>query len=83
MEKEIKELEEKLKDLKKQETLEENRKSIPFADLAEIGQSLKVSDEAMLKYEQLFTDFALNKINQIEERKNLKKKKFVIKIGWE
>ncbi len=79
----IQELKKEIERLEKEEKLEENRKHIPYAELAKIGYSLQVPQEARLQYVELFTDFALNKINQIEERKNLKRKKFIIKIGWE
>lgn len=79
----IKELKKEIEELEKKEKLENNRKYIPYSELAEIGQSLKVPDKTRLRYEELFTNFALDKIYDIRKELNLSKKKFIIKIGFE
>lgn len=86
----IKQLKEEIARLEKEEKLAKERESIPFMELAKIGQSLNVPEEARIKYEELFTDFALRKIDLLKEQYATqkeqyatKKKKFIIKIGWE
>jgi hypothetical protein len=87
MDKQIKELEEQLKILKEKRDLEILFKGtdISYMKLAEIGQSFKVPDEARLRYEQLFKEFVSVDLDNLRKaiEKQLKKKKFIIKIGWE
>jgi len=79
----IEQLKKEIEELEKKERLDKERANIPFAQLAEIGQSLKVSEEARLKYEELFKDFVDNKLSILYKEMNIRRKKFIFKIGFE